>query len=163
LEKLEEYIDKGENLLIAADTDTRLTLKPLLEKIGVNQKPGFLVQQDRNFGPDYIEGKFTDDVNHYLDKNKLKMVGNEALSLDRVIMNCATGLDYKQINGFIVRPIVVIDTANTWNTRMHKDITSGPLIYSPEKGDETPALSNCVSIDTYNKWKRAADCGGWRR
>ena len=78
LEKIDRYVARGGNLLIAGEPGRQEVMNPLVERFGVQFMPGVLVQRSRYFDPDLIRGELTKDAAemslNYADLQKKKRV-----------------------------------------------------------------------------------------
>lgn len=62
LDRISRYIARGGNLLIAAEAARKQYTAPLLEMFGVQLGDSVLLQNDKNFLPDFIKAEFADSA-----------------------------------------------------------------------------------------------------
>ncbi len=60
LKNLDDYIDRGGNLIIAADHKRQENMNPLVERFGVKFQPGQIVEYNRGYGMDLITSNMTE-------------------------------------------------------------------------------------------------------
>ncbi|MBQ8422046.1 MAG: Gldg family protein [Bacteroidales bacterium] len=137
LERIEKYIDKGGNLLLAGKPYNRERLTPLMEHIGVRFMDGILVQQTEDYAQNLIVGDIAPEAlkvgkgfrTYILQGNKV--TGPDAMAID------ASGAGEK---GFEVIDIITTDSlANdsrpVWNELQVTDFIEEKAAFNPETGE----------------------------
>lgn len=100
LTKINNYIDAGGNLLIAAEPGTAEVLKPVLAKLQV--QTGLPVQEkSRDFAPDFILSSFTAQAANYAARYAALKAENGIVSVPGVV-----SLQAVPGNGFQVVPVL---------------------------------------------------------
>jgi ABC-2 type transport system permease protein len=135
LAKLQQYIDKGGNLLIAGEPGKQTVLNPLLHKLGVQLLEGTLVQPSKQYAPDLVLPYLT----HTAAGFSKALAGDFEDSL-RVSMPGAAGLAYNSNSGFDIKSLVETDGKLSWNKKARLVTDSAELVYSPAEGDEKKAF-----------------------
>ena len=131
LEKIDRYVARGGNLLIAGEPGRQEVMNPLVERFGVQFMPGVLVQPSRDFDPDLIRGELTKDAAemslNYADLQKKKRV---------ITMPGATALNYTMDKGFMVRPVLTTRDTGCWNEIETRDLLNEPVELNPVVGEK---------------------------
>ena len=131
LEKIDRYVARGGNLLIAGEPGRQEVMNPLVERFGVQFMPGVLVQPSRDFDPDLIRGELTKDAAemslNYADLQKKKRV---------ITMPGATALNYTMDKGFMVRPVLTTHDTGCWNEIETRDLLNEPVELNPVAGEK---------------------------
>ena len=126
--KLDDYIDKGGNLLIIGEPGRQEVMNPIAARFGVSFLPGRLVQPHPDYAPDLIAVHPTAaavDMSYEL-KNILTQGGI-------VTMNGACALNVIGDKGFTVTPWFQTGDSGGWNEVETTNFT-----------DETPVLNSQV-------------------
>lgn len=109
LQKLAAYINNGGNMLIAGEPGRQQILNPFLQTLGVQLKPGVLVQSDKDMTPGYIKAQFSAQASA-LDAN-LKWLQSKLKFLQ---LKGSAGIDYSKTSNFQFEPILV-SSSGSWN------------------------------------------------
>ena len=106
---LNDYINKGGNLIIAADRKRQDAMNALTEQFGVTFNPGQVVEYNKGFTMDLLTTNFTEKgmkLAYAFEDNIVKR--------DRVItMPGAVALTYEEKPGFNYTPLLVTDSIVT--------------------------------------------------
>lgn len=119
--KVDRYVARGGNLVIAGDVGRQALMNPLVAPFGVQFMPGQLVQHNKNDLPTILAAKttrFTNDLSKYFDDFRLYKTS--------LSMPGTTGLSYVTGKGYDVLPVFVSDSSGSWNeleTRNYLDST----------------------------------------
>lgn len=111
LRSVNNYIDKGGNLLLIADHGRTQFLEPVARKLGISFEKGIIVQTNNMLPADFITNEIT--VNNDVitdDYPQLKKSGA------RVAMSGAAGLIYDSTAGFKASVILKTPAAQSWRT-----------------------------------------------
>ncbi len=107
---IEDYINKGRNLLIIGEPRRQNQMNPLLQPLGLKFMPGLLVRDNKDYPADLILSKPTQTaiktirgfyIMSYYDKS--------------VTMPTAVGIEQVADKGFRVTPLLVTDSTGSWN------------------------------------------------
>jgi ABC-2 type transport system permease protein len=110
LKNLNDYVDRGGNLIIACDLKRQDNMNPLIERIGVKFLPGQVVEHNKGYCMDLVTAEFTKGG------KKIAYQFEEIAQRNQcVAMQGAVAISYKEGNGFKYTPVLVSDTV--------KDIT----------------------------------------
>lgn len=107
LEKINQYIAGGGNLIVSGEPGRLQALKPVLATLGVQLNTDTIREKSRDFAPEFIMASFTRQAGTVSAKYKLWKDANAI-----VTMPGATGLNYEKTKGFDVVPILA-DKNNT--------------------------------------------------
>ena len=111
IQKIQAYIAKGGNLLIAGEPGRQQMLNPLLKTLGVQLTNGMLQQQSDDFAPTLVLP--------YLTKTAIgfaKILDKPSVDTLPVSMNGVAGLTYHDTSGFIVKPLLITKAGPVSNT-----------------------------------------------
>ncbi|MDE6450191.1 MAG: Gldg family protein [Muribaculaceae bacterium] len=141
LQNLHAYIERGGNLLIAADANRQEVMNPVLEPLGVNIKPGILVQPSENYLPDFLRSIATDEG------CELMYVFEQMKRSKSVITMPGTGLlEYTGDRGFDVTPVLVTDSVPTWNELEVTDFVNDSVSVNPAIGEEVKTYPTMLAM-----------------
>lgn len=140
LTKLQNYINKGGNMLVLGEPGKQYVLNPLLSKIGVQLSNGQLVQPNVNETPDKIGTYLTYDGFGLAENTSLlqhKYVWDHGGAEDSLNVRLvgATGLTYLKDSSFIVKPLLLSEPGKTWLKAGKLVTDSTAPVFSPEEGD----------------------------
>jgi ABC-2 type transport system permease protein len=144
LAKIQQFIDKGGNLLIAGEPGKQSLLNPLLEKIGVQLLDGVLVQPSKELAPDLIQAELTPAVAGFY-----KGLAKSLEDGKKVTMPGATGLSYTSNSGYTVTPLLLTDGKQSWLKKGKLVVDSADIVYSPASGDEKMSVPTAISLSRH--------------
>ncbi len=144
IKNLNNYIDRGGNLVIACDLKRQENINMLIEPLGVRFLPGQIVEYNKGYSMDMITAVPT------LESRGLAyQFGDISLKNQCVTMPGAVGISYEHKSGFnyiplfisdSVRNIAQIDSIGSWNELETTDFIDEIPKYNPESG-ETPGAN----------------------
>lgn len=130
--KLNKYIERGGNLLIAGGAGKQSVMNPIVEPLGVRLLPGTLVQKKVDILPNSMM------VNAVPETVKELSYHYEFMWLVRrfkVNMKDAVGLDYTTDKGFTVRELLRTDSTGCWNEMETRDFVNDSVVLNPAAGE----------------------------
>ena len=130
--KLNKYIERGGNLLIAGGAGKQNIMNPIIEPFGVRMLPGTLVQKKVDILPNSMM------VNAVPETVKELSYHYEFMWLVRkfkVNMKDAVGLDYTTDKGFTVRELLRTDSTGCWNEMETRDFVNDSVVLNPAVGE----------------------------
>ena len=130
LEVLKRYVERGDNLLIAGEPGREEAIKPLLDLLGMELKPGILVQQTKDFSPDLIQATFS----QYAVKSSEEYARLQKKKLC-IVMPGASSLEVTKNVGFRVDTLLKTQKENCWNELETKDFTSQAVVLNTQAGE----------------------------
>ncbi len=140
-QKIQEYIDRGGNLLINGEPGSQSILNPLVARLGVKLIDGQLIQKSRDNAPDFLMANLSADwKNPSLSYKKL-------MSLNRqTSMPGAVALGFTSTGGFSAQNILITDPQVAWNSLLKPDVTKGELQFDAAKGDDKKEFPVLLSL-----------------
>lgn len=141
VQRLQRFIDRGGNLLIAGEPGRQSLLNPLLDKLGVQFMDGILMQQSRDFSPDLVLGYFTSAA-------AASGKGYQLLWKDsaRVSVPTAVGIQYNNNNAYKVTPLLATDEQKSWNKLGPLNQDTGYVQFDPAAGDVKSSAPVAVAL-----------------
>lgn len=139
---MNQYVQRGGNLLIAGDVNKQDVLNPFLEQFGVQLMPGRLVSPSEHYDPDFVISKAESDG--------WKMSYPYSRMYRRpVIMPGCVAIDYSkaQAKGFETTPIFTTDSTRIfWNELQTKDFINEKVDFNPEVGEKMGEYTTGVGL-----------------
>jgi ABC-2 type transport system permease protein len=140
LKNLQDFIDKGGNLLIAGEPGREKILNPLVESLGVKFLPGTVVRTQENFLPDFIMSVPTKAGAEKMFR--LDFIRSNGMV---VTMPGLAPLEYEKNGKFKVTELFVADTSNTtWIETESKNFVDDTVKVNPGAGEKY--LSDIPSV-----------------
>ncbi|MDR0765878.1 MAG: Gldg family protein [Odoribacteraceae bacterium] len=151
---LDEYIDRGGNLVILGDRRRQEVMNPLVERFGTRFLPGQLVKYVseetprvrpglplNNFPADFIQARVTPagkDLSYihevmYTRRNVVTMPG-------------CVALEYTTDKGFDVIPLLVSDTTDSWNELETTDFIDDTVRLNPAIGEVARSYPTALAL-----------------
>ena len=130
-EKLDRYIARGGNLVIAGEVGKQDVMNPLVEQFGVRFLPGVLVQVKQDVQPDLMIVNATPEAGEMSYFFQDMLIGRNA----KIVMNGAAGLAYTEDRGFKVTEILRTDTTGCWNEMETRDFVNDSVILNTAAGE----------------------------
>jgi ABC-2 type transport system permease protein len=157
LDKINQYIANGGNLLISGEPGHQQALAPVLATLGVKLNTDTIKEKSRDFAPDFIMASFTKEAAAASSKYKLWKDDNDIITMPGV-----TGLSYDKTKGFDVVPILA-DKNNTplaltltrkINNKQQRIYLSGDADFmsSAELYRRRPAIGNFYFMTEIFSW-----------
>ncbi len=141
LAAIEKYIASGGNLLILGKPGKQNMLNPLLATIGVRLMDGEIIQKSSFYSQDIALTYLTKEAakwsptleGSYMDSTKITMPGT-------------SGIQYSDSAGFNVVPLLLTDSANSWNRVANFVLDSAKLSYDASLGDKRGAFPTVIAL-----------------
>ena len=141
LSKIQAYVDKGGNLLIAGEPGKQAILNPLLQRLGVRLMDETIVQQSRDFSPDLAMPFITPAAAAF---TKQVMRGfNDSVP---VSMPGVTGLVYSDTGAFEIKPLLMTDAQRSWVRKDKLVADSAEIVFSAANGDMRTSVPTALSL-----------------
>lgn len=140
LEQLSDYIDGGNNLILAGEPKNAEHLAPVLEKFGLRYVPGTLVQPIEEFPADLLVVRST------LAGARLSRV---SAGWQRMIftMPGAMGIDSVADKGFRIIPLLVSRDSGCWNEVETTDFVNGTVKLNPAAGERETRMVTAMALE----------------
>ena len=130
IQRLNRYIEKGGNILIAGEPRRQEIMNPIIRSLGVQFMPGRLVHPSENFQADFIIARPTSEA------GELSYIFKDMIDRERVLtMPGCTGLEYTVDKGFHVTPLFASDTVGCWNEVETTDFVDDTVRLNPAVGE----------------------------
>jgi ABC-2 type transport system permease protein len=130
--KLQQYIDKGGNLMILGEAGRQDILNPLLKKLGVQLMDGQIVQQSAELSPDIVTPDLTATAGTFSKPVAKGIADSQKISMPGVV-----GLWYTSDSGFAVKPLLMTDAKTTWNKKQKLNVDM--ITNTDASGANTPS------------------------
>lgn len=140
LAKLKQYIDKGGNLLITTNPGRQSVINPVLSGLGVQVKPGILVNPDKNLTQDQIAAVYSAQAKS-VDTNVVLLQAAKR----NVLLKGASALTYVQSGPFEIQPLLQSPQAG-WNKAVPLDASAPSLVFNAGQGDEKGVFPVSVTL-----------------
>lgn len=111
MQKIQAYIAKGGNLLIAGEPGRQQMLNPLLKTLGVQMMNGMLEQESDDYAPTLVLPNLTKTAIGFA-----KMLDKPSVDTLPVSMNGVAGLSYHDTSGFSIKPLLITKAGPVSNT-----------------------------------------------
>ena len=141
ISKILQYIDQGGNLLIAGEPGKQALLNPLLQKLGVQLMEGAIVQQSKDFSPDFILPEITPLASGFT--KALAKSFKDSLS---VVMRGATGLSYSDTGVFKIQPLLMTNLQKTWLKKDKLVVDSADIAFDAAGGDIKRSVPTALAL-----------------
>ncbi|MHA4806995.1 Gldg family protein [Flavitalea flava] len=141
LMRVQQYITRGGNLLVAGEPGKSAILNPIVSSLGVSFADGVLIEESKKFAPDFLMAEFATRATEISAS-----FGRFTEKQPIVVMQGATGLQYKGQEGLNVIPILTAPMKNTWLKKQLLNADSGLVQYSAERGDRRIQLPTALAL-----------------
>ncbi len=141
--KIEQYIAKGGNLLIAGEPGRQQFLNPLLSTLGVQMTEGMLEQPSEDYAPSLVLPHLTKAAISFS-----KLLDNPSIDTLPVSMNGVTGLLYSDTAGFEAEPLLKTRAGKAGNTMARNpdlDFVSNDELQDNVAGGMSRAIAGSVA------------------
>ena len=128
-EKLDQYIARGGNLVIAGEVGKQEIMNPLVEQFGVRFLPGELVQVKEDIQSNLMLVRGTPEA------GTISYFFNGLKRYAKIVMNGVTGLAYTEDKGFKVTEVLRTDSTGCWNEMETRDFVHDSVILNPAAGE----------------------------
>lgn len=132
MSKLNKYIERGGNLLIAGGAGKQDIMNPIVEPFGVRMLPGTLVQKKVDILPNSMMLSAVPETVKELSYHYEFMWITRGW---KVNMKDAVGLDYTTDKGFTVQELLRTDSTGCWNEMETRDFVNDSVVLNPAAGE----------------------------
>jgi ABC-2 type transport system permease protein len=149
IKNLDDYINRGGNLVIACDIKHQDTMNPLVERFGVKFLPGQVVKHNKGYTMDLVTSIFTEEG------EKIAYHFEEIQEGQSITMPGTVAISYKENHEFKYIPVLVsdtvknvaeIDSVGSWNELKTTDFIDETAKYDPEQGDSLGANITALAL-----------------
>lgn len=141
MNRLQQYIDNGGNLLITGEPGKQALLNPLLQKLGVQLMDGMLVQPSKELQPELVAPYLTATAATFYPP--LEHSHHDSA---RVTMPGVTALAYADTGAFTIAPLLMTDPKVCWLKKDKLVSDSAEVLFSAANGDERKAFPTALSL-----------------
>ncbi|MDD7886258.1 Gldg family protein [Flavivirga sp. 57AJ16] len=150
LKNLNEYVDRGGNLLIVCDLNRQDIMNPLVRPFGIEFMKGQVVERNEGYDLDLITSELTNE-NSTLSYHFEEMKEKEQV----VSMPGAVGINYEEISNFKYTPVLhsdvmtnsTIDSIGSWNELQTTDFVDDIAQYNAEEGEIKGPLTTGLALN----------------
>lgn len=156
-QKLEQYIASGRNLFVITDPGSQEILKPLLQQLDVQPGDAPVLEESRDYAPDFILARFTDSAGSIAPR-----LGGYKANNGVVSMVGTVSLRYGQSKGFHTVPLLAaknnealaLAAERKVEGKMQRIIVTGDADFmsSGELGRRKPYIWNQPLITEIFRW-----------
>ncbi|WEK35033.1 MAG: Gldg family protein [Candidatus Pseudobacter hemicellulosilyticus] len=128
--RLNNYIDRGGNCIIAGEPGRLEFMNPIVEKLGVRFEPGMLVKPDKKFQSNLLllkPTKAAEDVAFHFKNIRTR----EQL----LPMPTASPLSFSTDKGFSVTTLFTSDSSGSWVEKETTNFIDDTVVYNPKAGE----------------------------
>jgi ABC-2 type transport system permease protein len=167
MSKIQQYVDKGGNMLIMGEPGKQYILNPLLKNLGVQLRPGTLVQLSKDETPDKVTPMVTPTGANLAEEERLLWLKDGLKKNDiGVVLTIptpgATALSYTVNSSYVISPLLNTFPQQTWLKMGKLILDSVPPVFTPLEGDQRdPTFPTAVQLTRQinNKQQRIIVCG----
>lgn len=132
--KIQEYIDKGGNLMILGEPKKEDMLNPLLQNLGLNFEKGILVDVSKNNPPDLHVPYLTHDAANLAEEDELMELKKGDLDTLKITTETVVPVRYKSGGSFKIKSLTQA-LPNVWLKKGILVRDSVPPVMNPAEGD----------------------------
>jgi ABC-2 type transport system permease protein len=138
---IQQYIDKGGNLLIMGEPGKQEVLNPLLQQFNVQLMEGSIAQPSANLAPDLVLNEISPTAAGFT-----KFIAKSAADSIPVSTPGATGIAYTSGGKYQIKPLLKTNREKSW-MKMKKMVTdSAEMVFSAADGDQRISVATAVSL-----------------
>lgn len=134
MEKLQQYIARGGNMLITTEPNRQSIINPLLKQLGVQLMDGMIVQASKDYSPDLVAPVLTKAAGSFS-----KTLSRNAADSMKVSMPGVAAFSFLPDNPFQVQPLLLTDSVATWNKMKKLDLS---VVTSASAGKPMPVTDD---------------------
>ncbi|PQJ78979.1 Gldg family protein [Polaribacter porphyrae] len=144
-QRLNNYIERGGNILIAAEPNSREAMTSIVEPLGVGFKDGTIVERSKNFAPTLIQNNLAPKA---VDKISL-LFGGIVRRNQKITMLEGMGLEYSmaQQYGFEVTPLLQTKWRGVWNELETTDFENESVKLNTEIGEIAKPYEMAIALN----------------
>jgi ABC-2 type transport system permease protein len=138
---LDQYIDRGGNLIIAGEPGRQVQMNAITAKLGVQFLPGRLVKPGSKFQSDLIMLRPTPEAADFSFYLKNMRIREEVLT-----MPSTTALAYSKNKGFDVVPLFRTDSIGSWNEVETTNFIDDSVKLNPAVGEVEKSYPTVLAL-----------------
>ena len=150
IQNLNDYINRGGNLIIACDRNRQKIMNPLVEGFGVKFMPGQLVEHNKGYTKDLVTGEFTEEGQKLAYPFEWIVKAKACVTMPGTV-----AISYKDKGEFKYIPVLVSDTVKdiaeldsigSWNELQTTNFIDDVAKYNPEEGEALGAFTTALAL-----------------
>lgn len=141
LAKIQDYLNKGGNLLLAGEPGKQAIVNALLQSLDVQMMDGTLVQKSNDFSASLVKPYLTSTA-AALSKD----LTNAFRDSTPIAMNGVAGLTYNPNGAYIIKPLLITDATTTWNKKGRLVVDSATVTFSAKDGDQKGSVPTALAL-----------------
>ncbi|WP_339070998.1 Gldg family protein [Chitinophaga sp. 212800008-4] len=141
IEKLQQYVNNGGNLLVAGEPGKQAILNPFLRQLGVQLMDGILVQTSKDLQPELVTPYLTATAASFYPALVHAHHDSAMVSMPR-----ATALSFTDTGAFTIKPLLTTNVKTCWLKKDNLVTDSAEVVFSPENGDERKPFATAVAL-----------------
>jgi ABC-2 type transport system permease protein len=139
--KIRQYIANGGNLWIQGEPGRQDKLSPLINPMGVHFMEGMLLEESREFTPNFIMANFSPQSAAYSEKIR-ELIRDSA----HVTTHGVAGLTYDKTGPFSIDPFVISNKDISWNRVGTVKVDTGHIPFDPALGDRKETIPLALAL-----------------
>lgn len=139
--KIDQYINKGGNLLIAGEPGKQSVLNPLLKSLGVQLMEGVIAQPSKDFAPDLVFSSITPGGAEL--SKAMRYLAEDSIP---VTTPSVTGLSIQPTGSFKYQPILATDARISWLKKDKLVTDSAEVVFSSVAGDQRKSFPTALAL-----------------
>ncbi|ANI89609.1 hypothetical protein A9P82_10100 [Arachidicoccus ginsenosidimutans] len=141
LNAIRKYVAAGGNLMILGKPGKQEILNPLLKMLGVQLMPGQILQDSSAYAQNIATVYLTKEAAQW--SPVLQGAYNDSTF---VSMPGVCGINYKDSEGFRITPLLLTDSAKSWNHVGNVVLDSSAIKYNPALGDGKGPFATTIAL-----------------
>lgn len=138
---LQQYINRGGNMIIAGEPGRQEVMNPIVETIGVKFMPGMLVKPSKKFQSDLLL------LNPTKESEKIAFHFKTIRQQEQILpLKSATGLEYRTDKGFDVVPLFTSDSTGGWNELETKNFIDDTVLLNTNAGETERSFATAIAM-----------------
>jgi ABC-2 type transport system permease protein len=140
LAKIQQYIDRGGNLMVLGEPNKQTVINPVLKQFGVQLRQGTLVQVSKNETPDKVISYGTDPSLQLAEETNLLSLMKKRQEKDtddtlQISMPGSGAIEYVTNGAFAITPLMKTKDKHTWLKTGVLIVDSVPPVFNSVQGD----------------------------
>jgi ABC-2 type transport system permease protein len=141
-QEIETYLNQGGNMLIAGEPGNTGLINPLLAHLHLKLRDGIIIQQSKDFSPDYIQADYTGTT--FIGSPELAGALQDG---EKIIFSGAAGLSCLAGGSpYHIDTIIKTHKQDTWNKIGKFEMDTGKVSYEPANGDQHGSIPLALAL-----------------
>ncbi|MDR2269515.1 MAG: Gldg family protein [Sphingobacterium sp.] len=139
--KIQQFIDRGGNILFLGEPGKQDILNPLIAPLGVQLLNGTLIQESRDYSYGLVTPLFSNDALQLSNKFAIAIKGKKGVS-----MPGAAALAQQDSGTFKTSPLLLTDARKSWIKQGSFVLDSAAVPFEPGRGDRRGVFPTAVKL-----------------